>query len=340
MKERLLWPDYVRAFAIWLMVIGHSNVSLPWLQHFIFIFHMPVFFVIAGFFDKDMAISSGFLKKQMRVLIIPYFFFSLCNFLICWVSPYLHPELYPGQQSWTSIFASAFVGMFLMVDRVTPYSFMPNLALWFLPALFIVKMVMALGTMIFRGRWIISCSVITSMALVLSCFIPISSNVFSYHSAILGLPFYIFGFLLKKSGLIERLQNYISVTRIFPVVALFYLFFVGLKNGVVSIDACCYGNNIFLFYINGIIGSLMCIMSSLCIRRPISWLLSVGQSTLTILGLHGFFVLAFKVLFVLMDLDVNNLPIFCSIIIGCVACACCTFIHKFLLRLCPIAVGK
>lgn len=84
-KEREIWADYVKAIAIYLMVLCHFNLNSEIGKQFIWIFHMPVFFLISGYFDKGLPFSMDILKKDFRTLIIPYFFFSVCNLTICWV---------------------------------------------------------------------------------------------------------------------------------------------------------------------------------------------------------------------------------------------------------------
>lgn len=52
--KRQNWADYVKAIAIFCLVICHAGVGLnnPGLCMFIYAFHMPVFFMISGYFEK------------------------------------------------------------------------------------------------------------------------------------------------------------------------------------------------------------------------------------------------------------------------------------------------
>jgi len=60
--------DILRGFAILLVIIGHLNTPFT---TFIFSFHMPLFFLISGFFQsKELSIHSIF--KNFRKTIIPY----------------------------------------------------------------------------------------------------------------------------------------------------------------------------------------------------------------------------------------------------------------------------
>lgn len=60
-KEREIWADYVKVIAIYLMVLCHFNLNSEIGKQFIWIFHMPVFFLISGYFDKGLPFSMDIL---------------------------------------------------------------------------------------------------------------------------------------------------------------------------------------------------------------------------------------------------------------------------------------
>ncbi|MBD5449897.1 MAG: acyltransferase family protein [Lachnospiraceae bacterium] len=74
--------DYMKGMGIFLVVLAHTNFS----SQFINLFHMAVFFIIAGycyhdFYSEDVKAVSLFIKKRLKSLYIPYVF---CNMiLIC-----------------------------------------------------------------------------------------------------------------------------------------------------------------------------------------------------------------------------------------------------------------
>lgn len=82
MKERNYIFDAVKAFAIWLVVLGHCVQYLSGLDfrndglyQFIYSFHMPLFFMVSGFFfSTSMKLSSmEFLRKKGISLLLPCF---------------------------------------------------------------------------------------------------------------------------------------------------------------------------------------------------------------------------------------------------------------------------
>lgn len=191
---RIVWPDIIKGFAIWLMVLCHSHVKYTPLVIFIYMFHMPVFFIISGFFDKGECLSLLAVQKAFQKLLIPYFLYNILGLSICWVSPCLLPELYKGIVGLPAIFTAALTGMFLMEDNITSYSFMPLGCMWFLVSLFICKVF-----------WmsIMSCLRHKKVLLILPISIAwiiwrIKPHFFSLDSAVISLPFYAFGYLYKK----------------------------------------------------------------------------------------------------------------------------------------------
>ena len=83
--------DILRGFAAICMILGHSILRypidltcIPWcsvLEHWIFTFHMELFFLIAGIcyrcFDY-----KGFIKKKFNRIMVPYLFFGILSLFL------------------------------------------------------------------------------------------------------------------------------------------------------------------------------------------------------------------------------------------------------------------
>ena len=68
-----------KAIAILLMVLGHSNCSIPYVTQIIYMFHMPLFFFFSGFCFKKLYISDPkqFVWKRIKGIYWPYVKWSL-----------------------------------------------------------------------------------------------------------------------------------------------------------------------------------------------------------------------------------------------------------------------
>ena len=53
MKKRNLVVDIMRAVGIILVVLGHSEISNSFAIRFIYLFHLPLFFVLSGYLYND-----------------------------------------------------------------------------------------------------------------------------------------------------------------------------------------------------------------------------------------------------------------------------------------------
>lgn len=72
--------DILKGFGIILMIIAHTCGPNNILWDFIYTFHMPLFFLVSGYFHKQEPIAL-LLKKNIRRLLIPYF--VLCVIIVC-----------------------------------------------------------------------------------------------------------------------------------------------------------------------------------------------------------------------------------------------------------------
>lgn len=81
--KRLGYIDIAKAFAIAFIVIGHTGIVFssavtpggmpPVLERFAFTFHLPVFFIVSGYFLKlDARLDVAFVRKNARGLLGPY----------------------------------------------------------------------------------------------------------------------------------------------------------------------------------------------------------------------------------------------------------------------------
>ena len=69
--ERLEYIDNLKAIGICAVVLGHCSHSLNLLPHqitsFIYLWHMPLFFIVSGFFIKQLTFKSAILKYSQYV---------------------------------------------------------------------------------------------------------------------------------------------------------------------------------------------------------------------------------------------------------------------------------
>lgn len=318
------------------MVLGHANLNNAVCSILINAFHMPIFFFASGLFIKQQKFKVH-LAKDFKSLLQPYFICSLLALSICWISPILHPELYPGYNTFFDIFTHAIIGIFIMDDKITNYSFLPCGPLWFLPSLFIARLFFQIAIKIYTNK--------SSLILILSGFISIALyyntrnyNFLSIDSTFMCYPFLLLGYFFNKISL-QNLFIRLKYIFIFPLGIIFYL--LSIKNGAVNVDGGIYGNNLILFYINALLGILFLICFVFCFNyKKITTISFLGQNSLIVLISHAYILIPIKILLKLAHLDLSNLHLSVSILISLLVMFISYYFSKIILKYIPFIVGK
>ena len=88
-RNRLPWVDAAKGLGIVAVVFGHlTPPGLDALHQWIYLFHMPLFFLLGGMFQKAATKEScfwDFLKKKAASRLIPYLIYSAVS-LAVWYS--------------------------------------------------------------------------------------------------------------------------------------------------------------------------------------------------------------------------------------------------------------
>ena len=112
-KSRINWIDFGKGLAIFLVLVGHVLLGMYQSEKFpiwnnllllliaqIYIFHIPVFFALSGYFFKPVSSLKEFwdyAKKKTIILGLPYIFIQLSTFafkkLLAPLSVYLQQYL-------------------------------------------------------------------------------------------------------------------------------------------------------------------------------------------------------------------------------------------------------
>ena len=225
LKNRINKFDNLKGFAIFLIVLGHflfltdyKNILV--LRNFIYIFHLPIFFFVAGYFSK---IDSSQPLKSFKRLIVPYILFTI---------------LYSFFFSYTKVTTSIFL--------------IPLFGLWFLLALFFMKMALPIVNKF-------------KYPLILSIIVALLFGMIKYDGDILGLsrtvvffPAFLIGFYFNdyKSKLesnYKRFSDLLNNKRfiiVLSVVVLIISVILAFKLSFTSIMMRSYYKNHYLFNIS------------------------------------------------------------------------------------------
>lgn len=168
-KERDPFFDNAKFLAILLVVIGHSlayRLDAPVaraLYLFIYMFHMPMFIVVTGYFSRNWTFAGGKARKVITNLGVPYLVFETAYSLY---------DAVVGRNA-------------LEISLLDPY-----FLTWFLCAMFFWK----LSTPVWQQiRWPLAVAVGFSLLSYMSDL----GDTFDIHRVLGLLPFYVLGLLLR-----------------------------------------------------------------------------------------------------------------------------------------------
>ena len=271
--KRYDWIDWMKALGIYLIVLGHFySVG----EKFIYIFHVPLFFVISGFLNKKEVDGRVFWRKLWYNLAVPMLLMAVLNF--CY-----HCIL------------MAFNGSLAIVDA---YWFVRNLAfgmvagldtLWFVYTLILLKIIYQFchSDKLFYYLTVI----------MLALAFAYNHNDFSGYpfflnepNAIIDVctayPFFAFGVLMRNyKEILNALNNKVVFIAVFAC-GLLLVSLCSVYNGYVGLFGCNYGGNILLFLVGAIAGTVMIWALSKLLGSSPKIINIVSRGTIIILGFH------------------------------------------------------
>lgn len=277
---RINWIDVARGIGIILVIQGHALSALVY-RHFIYAFHMPLFFFISGLlFDyKKYSLSVTF-KKSVKGILVPYVGFALLSYFFWWIENANFQFEIP-----------AFLNHLYGILYGNSSSLFFNIVLWFLPCLFITKMGFALLSNIIKKEKLIIVSLLAFSFLGYFAFVylPDLALPFGIESALTAIVFFGGGSILKTNYL-KTIDFKINKN---------LLIVLGLSLAVLIISSQVnfdiYGRqidirlnnlgNYFLFYIGAISGIIATGIVSILIKQN-RLLQYIGKYSLILFALH------------------------------------------------------
>lgn len=234
--------DILKGLGILCVIVGHLDLCadmsgsrlFSYLRYFIYSFHMPLFFIVAGYFYKN-----GKVRNDIERLVYPYLFVVfVITFILAIVS------LFRSSTSFfisvKNLFVRAFWGSGW--DHGAPlFGKVPIfLPIWFLGALFCCKRIFGLldklfhseGDNVYSNKTLL---IIGLVCLVLSLvFTYVDHKIiylpFSFNEGLSAIVFFYLGFLVKRTGITEWMK----------IVLLLFLVLDIIYGGTVGLACCSY----------------------------------------------------------------------------------------------------
>ena len=279
-KSRIDWIDCAKGLGIFLVVIGHTWEIPHWLYCLICGFHMPLFFLLSGLthsYDPNISVGA-YAKKLAKAYLLPYITLCLINLVL--------------QSLWTlylGTFSIKLIGTYCLgiLYCYANTDWMPNCSpLWFLCAIFIVKLLHFLLARMTRDN-----KIITGILVILGSAVAWGADVlnaprlpWNLLPALMGSLFFWVGTLLRNSkDFLEKGYNKYTLLTIVPAL----LLTPWISSNVPGMNENFY-DNVLLFLVSGFGFSFLLIFLSTILKRS-SFLSSfLGRNTIVIMGFNYF----------------------------------------------------
>lgn len=225
-KERDLSLDLMKGIGIIAMIIGHLT---GFGRQFIFSFHMPLFFIIAGFLFRPQNLASA-TKKDFHRLIIPYFITAIA-LLIFYIAAYLiKNDLDISRWFYAPLWGSGAVhNAPIMGD------FYSIGAVWFLWALFWCRFIFQIFSNIIKNLILLGavCLSISLTSILIDNYII--SLPLSFLPGSAAIIFYYAGYVIQKLGGFNEIKWYYALCLV-----LLWIVSTFLPNTPLALVICSY----------------------------------------------------------------------------------------------------
>ena len=288
MDNRIVWVDWIKVIGIYIIVLGHFPLENSWLKPFIFAFHVPVFFIISGYLYNASTTISKSWKTNIRALLIPYLCISFIIILYNFSRFSLH-GFHDFQDNITFLYKQI-LAIFIGLNN-NSWNTLEGVGgpIWYIYVLFFIRLLF--DRIKSKNTRIILCLLFIIINYFLDLF-----NInypFSILNILLAYPFFVIGYNIRNyhSIAFEKVRLYLVLHPIINfliiLISYFVTYYISCYNDIAYMYIHSFGNNLLLFYIAGLSGSIW--LFSLCqyvssFRVKIIETLSNG--TILIVGFH------------------------------------------------------
>ncbi len=270
--QRKIWIDWAKTLSIFAIVWGHCFPE--GLCGFIYAFNVPVFFIISGYLCHREASFGKCFDKTLHNLIIPYFILAVIK-----VAGPVIKHIGDGEWIWS---VAAVLGGFHSLNDAPGCS-----NLWFVYSLVIVKLLFQVSS---GKRDIALAMACLAGAVVYNDILHLEWR-WAVSNCLLAYPFFIIGNSLRDKDILQRLvtsaRQYRYGAALAAALLIAVTYIVGTQNGQAKLYMGQYANNVVLFAIGALTGSMaVFVLSALLdgVRLKITRVISSG--TIVILVFH------------------------------------------------------
>lgn len=248
--------DYARYIGIFLVVFGHSLQKFNWdecafvktLWDYIYLFHMPLFFIISGYLYESKAVNMTNIQfgggKIVNTILFPYVLYQFAFFPLALYASHGFTE--------TSVISKFLLGILSGDGYETSFSKYVCLPCWFIVCIIQIRLLFMLVPINKYTSSLLSCCCI---ALLVLCKQSNIDLYFCLDNTMMAIPYFLFGHYLRRIKYAGCKRNIILL--IVAVVSIISIAVILNQNGPAQMIGPSYGKNIFVNYMAGFLGTLL-----------------------------------------------------------------------------------
>lgn len=279
-RKRIEWIDMAKGYGIILVILAHTGVN-PRLNHWIYTFHLPLFFFLSGYVFNAGNNFKDFVFKKLKTMVIPYF---------CFASLIIIFQIFDQNISLNNLSTYLFETLYSIIIQKRFWT------LWFLTCLFFLDVIFYWAVKFCKNELAISIFAVASCCFGLLYYKYVGAVLFwNIDACFTALPFFAGGYIFKNNN--KVLTDYIEKYKFNKVAIFIMLMFLNLFCGVASrrvsgdgleMFLCSYGSPL-LTYISAFSGIGCTIMiSKLFTLKSITY---IGKNSLSFFALHQMIVM-------------------------------------------------
>lgn len=291
-ETNLLWVDIAKVMGIFLVIFAHcitggmcifqNFFETRNLYLFIYLFHMPLFFVISGYLYKKYTFKSN-LKKITLGLLVPYFIYQITYF------PFIVGQrIFYNHLDCFSIIYKTLLGIFLGDVQTGTHFLSCCIPCWFIVVIIQMRFLFALFKESKKLYIILS---IISLSLLEFLRYFKMDLYFCLDCTLMAIPYFVFGYLLKNCDFgIEKNNVNIFKSIVFAALLILLLVYIYKINGTILISEVILNigltQSILLSYFSGILGFFLIYNLSRMININNHFIQTISKNTLFVIFFH------------------------------------------------------
>ena len=255
--------DIVKGIGMVLMVVAHTYGPESLFWRMVYPFHMPLFYIISGYFFKGKE-TLTIIKASYTRLIKPYLFICITVILIKYVQHLTNPNI-------------QFLNLYSILNGIGPG--------WFLLSLFWSRLFFNYIIRIIPKHYFIASLFISSIVVITYPILPLLTHL-SLPQGLSCLFFLAIGYFTNQNKILSKLSCHSYLVLFLSVLSWMVTFFYGK----VEVSTCTY-KLWFIDYLGAIGGTCICYYTARYINRHThllsTFFCKISKYSIAILSFHA-----------------------------------------------------